>query len=245
MNIWNEKVPYAGEFVPYMTKFPAENAKIAIVVLPGGGYSHRAPHEGDGYARWLNSIGIAAYVLEYRVAPDKAPAPMADAQRAIRLVRQMGYEKVGIMGSSAGGHLAATVSVHHDYDFYAPQDDADAISARPDFSVLCYPVIDMGEYRHHGSRENLLGTRPTAKKKDFYSPQLNVDETTPPAFIWTCTGDSSVPAQNSMLYAMALAENNVNYELHIYDDIGHGWGLGKERPYIAVWAQALQHWLLR
>ena len=126
------------------------------------------------------------------------------------------------MGSSAGGHLAAILSVHYDRAFYDARDAADAINARPDFSVLCYPVIDMGEYRHNGSRENLLGSRPTAGLKDFYSPQMYVDEDTPPTFIWTCAGDGSVPAQNSLLYAMALAENNVNYELHIYDDIGHG-----------------------
>lgn len=245
MNIWNENVPYAGEFVPYMTEFPVDNAKIAMVVLPGGGYLKRAPHEGEGYAKWLNTIGVAAFVVEYRVAPDRAPAPMADAQRAIRLVRQMGYEKVGIMGSSAGGHLAATVSVHHDYDFYEQQDDVDAVSPRPDFSVLCYPVIDMGEYRHHGSRENLLGYRPTAATKDFYSAQLNVDETTPPAFIWHCAGDSSVPCQNAMLYAMALAENGVMHELHIYAGGGHGWGLAEDKPGINQWSESLKIWLER
>lgn len=243
MDIWNGSVPYAGEFVPYMTPYPVEGAKTAIVVLPGGGYWKRAPHEGEGYALWLNTIGIAAYVLEYRIAPDKAPAPMADAQRALRLVRQMGYEKVGIMGSSAGGHLAATMTVHYNHRFYEPADEADAVCAKPDFSVLCYPVMDMGLYRHDGSRQNLLGARSTKSQRDFYSPQLHVNEDTPPAFIWTCAGDSTVPAQNSLLYAMALAENNVPYELHIYDHFGHGWGLADEKPYVAQWAPALKNWL--
>lgn len=245
MDIWSGSVPYAGEFVPYLTPYPVEGAKTAIVVCPGGGYHHRASHEGDGYARWLNTIGIAAFVLEYRIAPDKAPAPMADAQRAIRLVRQMGYEKVGIMGSSASGHLAATVSVHYGHAFYEPQDALDALSARPDFSVLCYPVIDMGQYRHNGSRQNLLGSRVSSNQQRFYSPQLNVSETTPPAFIWHCSGDSSVPSQNALLYAMALAENNVDYELHVYAGGGHGWGLAEDKPRICQWTQALEKWLLR
>ena len=245
MDIWSGSVPYAGEFVPYLTPHPVEDAKTAIVVCPGGGYHHRAPHEGDGYAQWLNTIGIAAFVLEYRIVPDKAPTPMADAQRAIRLVRQMGYEKVGIMGSSAGGHLAATVSVHYDHAFYDPQDAVDQLSARPDFSVLCYPVIDMGQYRHDGSRQNLLGSRVSSNQLRFYSPQLNVSETTPPAFIWHCSGDSSVPSQNALLYAMALAENNVDYELHIYAGGGHGWGLAEDKPRICQWSNALKNWLLR
>ena len=243
MDIWNGNVPYAGDFTPYITSYPVEEAKTAIVVLPGGGYWKRAEHEGESYARWLNTIGIAAYVLEYRIAPDKAPAPMADAQRALRLVRQMGYEKVGIMGSSAGGHLAATMTVHYDHMFYDCMDEVDAISARPDFSVLCYPVMDMGLYRHDGSRQNLLGARATQSAQHFYSPQLHVNENTPPSFIWACAGDPAVPAQNSMLYAMALAENNVPYELHIYDHAGHGWGLAGERPYIAQWVESLKKWL--
>ena len=245
MEIWNGNIPYAGEFVPYMTPYPVEGAKMAILVCPGGGYHHRAVHEGEGYAKWLNTIGVAAFVLEYRVAPDKAPAPMADAQRAIRLVRQMGYEKVGIMGSSAGGHLAATVSVHYGHAFYEPQDAADCICAKPDFTVLCYPVMDMGQYRHDGSRQNLLGSRPARNQQKFYSPQLHIDENTPPAFIWHCSADPSVPAQNAMLYAMALAENNVEYELHIYAGGGHGWGLAEDKPRICQWPEALKKWLLR
>ena len=163
MELWNGNMPHydnAIDFKPYLTPYIIDGAKTAVVVCPGGGYTHRAPHEGNEYAEWLNSIGVSAVVLEYRVAPYKTPAPGQDIQRAIRDARyeltKLGVEKIGVMGSSAGGHLAATASVHYDKMFYEPQDEIDEVSARPDFTILCYPVIDMYEYRHDGSRMNLL-----------------------------------------------------------------------------------------
>ena len=250
MELWKDGMPYRLEeeaFVPYITPFMVDGAKIAIVVCPGGGYQRRAPHEGDEVARWLNQIGVSAFVLEYRVAPYRAPAEGADVQRAIRMVRSLapsyGIEKIGVMGFSAGGHLAGTASVHYDKVFYDPTDDLDAFSARPDFSVLCYPVIDMLEYRHNGSRENLLGVRPTIEQKEFYSLYKQVTADTPPAFLWHTTDDTTVAPENSMLYAMALANHNIPYELHIYQGGRHGQGIAAANPYLHRWTKALEWWL--
>jgi len=250
MKLWNGNIPYYNEeydFEPYLTPYLVDGAKKAVVVCPGGGYCMRAEHEGREYAEWLNSIGISAVVLEYRVAPYKAPAPACDVQRAIRVVRyqlsELGVEKVGVMGSSAGGHLAATASVHYDKVFYEPQDEIDQISSRPDFSILCYPVIDMYEYRHDGSRMNLLGDRINTEDKDFYSLYKHVTDDTPTAFLWHTSTDQAVPTENSMLYAMALAEHLIPYELHVYPYGGHGLGLAKGELYVRQWSSALERWL--
>lgn len=235
------------DFKPYLTPYIVEGAKTAVVVCPGGGYVMRAEHEGKEYAEWLNTIGISAVVLEYRVEPYKTPAPASDVQRAIRVVRneltRMGVEKVGVMGSSAGGHLAATASVHYDKKFYEPQDEIDEISARPDFTILCYPVIDMYEFRHDGSRMSLLGDRIKKSDKDFYSLHKQVTDDTPTAFLWHTSTDQAVPAENSMLYAMALAEHLIPYELHIYPYGQHGLGLAKDDAYVHEWSNALERWL--
>lgn len=250
MQLWTKDIPYYDssiDFTPYLTPYIVGGARLGVVVCPGGGYAMRAEHEGKGYAEWLNSIGVSAIVLEYRVAPYKAPAEGADVQRAMRVARKEltlhGAEKIGVMGSSAGSHLAATASVHYDKVFYEPQDEIDEISARPDFTILCYPVIDMYEFRHDGSRANLIGNIPKKSDKDFYSLQLQVTDDTPPAFLWHTANDNGVPAENSMLYAMALSEHNIPYELHIYPDGPHGMGLAKEHPYVCQWPQALERWL--
>lgn len=250
MQLWNDNIPYYDseiEFTPYLTPYIVENSRLGIVICPGGGYEKRAEHEGRGYAEWLNSIGVSAVVLEYRVAPYMAPAECADVQRAIRVARKelgkYGAEKIGVMGSSAGGHLAAVASVHFDKMFYEAQDEIDAISARPDFTILCYPVIDFGEFRHDGSKSNLIGRRPKKSEKEFYSAHLQVTDDTPPAFIWHTANDNTVPAENSMLYALALSAYNIPYELHIYPEGRHGLGLAEENPYVAQWADALKRWL--
>ena len=153
IKLWNQTMPHRcveDAFEPYLTPYDCDAAKTAIVVCPGGAYCGRADYEGNDVGAWLNTIGITAFVLEYRVAPSKAPAQPSDAQRAMRLARKLcmerGIERLGIMGFSAGGHLAATLSVHYDEAFYPPQEELDNLSACPDFTVLCYSVIDMGEY---------------------------------------------------------------------------------------------------
>lgn len=205
IKLWNQTMPHRcveDAFEPYLTPYDCDAAKTAIVVCPGGAYCGRADYEGNDVGAWLNTIGITAFVLEYRVAPSKAPAQPSDARRAMRLARKLcmerGIERLGIMGFSAGGHLAATLSVHYDEAFYPPQDELDNLSACPDFTVLCYSVIDMGEYRHDWSRRFLLGDVPDEAQIEFYSPQRCVTENTPPAFLWHTAQDASVPAINKL-----------------------------------------------
>lgn len=251
MQLWNDKIPYFREdveFIPYLTPYIKEGAKTAIVVCPGGGYGMRAEHEGNRIGEWLNEIGVSAFVLEYRVEPYGAPAEPSDVQRAMRVARKeaekYGIERIGVMGFSAGGHLAATASVHYDKTFYEKTDEIDELSARPDFSVLCYPVIDFYEFRHEGTRANLIGPNPKQSEKDFYSLYKQVTDDTPPAFLWHTSDDFCVPAENSMLYAMALSAHNIPYELHIYPHGLHGLGLAEDNAYLNQWAEALHRWLM-
>ncbi len=251
IKLWNQTMPHrcpADAFEPYLTPYFCDGAKTAIVVCAGGAYSERVTYEGDDVAVWLNTIGITAFVLEYRVAPSKAPAQPSDAQRAMRLVRKLcaerGIERVGIMGFSAGGHLAATLSVRYDYPLYPPQDAVDTFSARPDFTVLCYSVIDMGEYHHEWSRRLLLGDAPSDAEIAFYSPQLHVTADTPPAFLWHTAQDATVPAINSMLYAAALQKCDVPYELHIFPFGQHGKALALDDASVGQWRQLLRQWLV-
>lgn len=139
--------------------------------------------------------------------------------------------------------IAAIASVHYDKVLYELQDEIDKISARPDFTILCYPVIDMYEFRHDGSRTNLIGSIPKKSEKDFYSPHIQVTDDTPPAFLWHTANDNGVAAENSMLYAMALSQHKIPYELHIYPDGGHGLGLAKNHPYVNRWTEELTRWL--
>ena len=250
--LWNLEIPHRcaeDSFVPYLTAFECKDAKTAVVVCPGGAYRGRADYEGNQVGEWLNTIGVTAYVLEYRVAPSKAPAQPSDMQRAIRLAKSLsakrGITRVGVMGFSAGGHLAATLSVHFDFPFYTPRDEIDQLSARPDFTVLCYSVIDMGEYRHDWSRRFLLGNTPEDAEIGFYSPQLHVTAQTPPAFLWHTAQDASVSAINSMLYATALQKNGVPYELHIFPCGPHGKALALDDMYLGQWRKLLKNWLYR
>ncbi len=251
MQLWSSGIPYQmseADFVPYLVPYLCEGAKTAIVLCPGGGYINRSGHEGKAVGEWLNRIGVSVFDLEYRVAPYKAPAGAADVQRAIRVVRreasQYGVERIGVMGFSAGGHLAATASVHYDKKLYDETDETDRLSAKPDFSVLCYPVIDMFEYRHEGSRENLIGANPRKELKEFYSLHLHVTDDTPPAFLWHTAEDSSVPVENSMLYAMALSEHKIPFEYHVYPFGRHGLGLAAGNEHVHQWTEALNRWLM-
>ncbi len=251
INLWNKTMPYAmdtEEFVPYMKEYVA-GSKGAVIVCPGGAYACRAEHEGDVIAEWFNSIGITAIVLEYRVAPYSHPAEISDVQRAIRYVRHnadkygIDKDKIAVMGFSAGGHLAGSASVHYDKKMYEPTDEIDNESARPDASILCYPVIDMGEYRHDGSRINLIGSRPKTELREFMSLHKQITDDTPEAFLWHTSSDDAVPVSNSLLYAQGLAEHRINYELHIYPMGVHGLGLAHDYPHIAKWSRDLDEWL--
>lgn len=257
-NLWANEIPYWNEeFIeegqseprkPTITAYPAKS-RCAVIIFPGGGYAMRAEHEGKGYAEWFNSIGITAFVVDYRVAPYKHPAEISDAMRAVKYVRAFAdkygidRDKIAVMGSSAGGHLAASVSVHYDKDFYQATDNIDRESCRPDATILCYPVIDMFEYRHDGSRANLVGSRPYQHEKEFMTLYRQITPNTPPSFIWHTSEDNVVPCQNSLLYAISLAEAHVPYEAHIYPYGHHGLGLAEDMPHVAQWAHSLHEWL--
>lgn len=254
--LWENGIPYyeEGKFAPSLTPFICKDARAAVIVCPGGAYEFRAEHEGDEIAQWLNSIGVSAFVLNYRIAPEyHNPVQLSDVQRAVRHVRYYAEEygieknKIAVMGFSAGGHLAGSVSVHYDLKVYEPTDDIDNVSARPDASILCYPVIDMFEYRHDGSRRNLIGENPLHADKELMSLYAHVTRDTPQAFIWHTSSDAAVPVENSLMYADALSKVKVPFEMHIYPIGCHGLGLAdkpeRDVPHVAQWANSCKEWL--
>ncbi|HXK59380.1 MAG TPA: alpha/beta hydrolase [Acidobacteriota bacterium] len=233
---------------------PPEKANgTAVVICPGGGYTLLAiDHEGYDIAAWLNEMGIAGIILKYRlpsdqIMEDKTIGPLQDAQEAIRIVRRRAAEwridpnRIGIMGFSAGGHLAATASTHFADVTYTP---ADSTSARPDFSILLYPVISLQRpYVHGGSRNNLLGPEPDEALVERFSNERHVAPDTPPAFLVHSGDDRSVPVNNSIVYYQALLANDVPAELHIYQKGGHGYGLAPQGGTESGWPEACRRWL--
>ncbi len=242
--------------IPMLTPYlpDATNATgAAMVICPGGAYQFLAPLEGNDYALWLNQHGITCFVLKYRLGPNgyHYPAEFQDVTRAIRWVRahadeyKIDPQRVGIIGSSAGGHLAATLLTHFDFGDTNSADVIERQSSRPDLGILCYPVITMGEFAHQISKDNLLGKNPAAKLVTELSNELQVKTNTPPCFIW-CTGqDKSVPMENSLMFAEALRKNHVPFDLHIYQKGGHGMGLADKPPFAHPhpWAGDCWFWL--
>lgn len=231
---------------------PTEKAAgAAALVCPGGGYATLAEHEGQPVALWLNSLGIAAAVLSYRRGPRYPhPIPLQDASRAMRVIRGKAAEwgvdpkRVGIVGFSAGGHLAATLCNHFDDGRQAAKDPIERLSCRPDFAVLCYPVISMGNaYGHAPSRRNLIGDNPAPELMELLSQERQVTPFTPPTFLFHTAEDRTVPCQNSLLYAQALRDNGVPVELHLYEKGGHGVGLASGDPVLSSWIQRCADWL--
>lgn len=232
--------------IPTLTPyFPAaEKASGAVmVVLPGGGYGGLAAHEGKDYALWLNEQGVAALVLKYRLgtAGYRHPVMLQDAARALRLVRAKAAEwnldpkRVGIMGSSAGGHLASTLLTHFDAGKPDAEDPIERQSSRPDIGILCYAVITMGQFTHQGSKHNLLGNNPSPELVEELSNELHVTKETPPCFLWHTYEDQAVPVENSLQFATALRKAGVPFDLHIYQKGGHGLGLGSRDYNPAKW----------
>lgn len=242
--------PSEGE-IPHLTPFlvGADEPTGAVIVCPGGGYRGRAAHEGAPVARWLNSLGIVAFVLDYRVAPSHHPIPLADAQRAIRTVRHNAAtwhvrpDRVGILGFSAGGHLAATAGTHFDAGDARATDPIERQSSRPDALVLCYAVISFGEFRHDGSMVNLLGPEPPEHLRRLLSNELHVTADTPPTFLWHTGDDAGVPVENALLFANALRRNSVPFALHIYPHGRHGLGLAPDDPIVRTWSALCGQWL--
>ncbi|MCC9019620.1 alpha/beta hydrolase [Flavobacterium lipolyticum] len=241
-------VPTLSVFLPKQTK----PNQTAVLIFPGGGYQHLAiDKEGTKVANWLNSLGIAAFVVKYRlpndlIMKDKKNGPLQDAQEAIRHVRQnatkysIDVNKIGIIGFSAGGHLASTLATHYDEITY---DTKSKTSARPDFSLLIYPVISMqNEITHKGSQSSLLGNNPSQEVRDFYSNEKKVTSKTPPAFLIHATDDKAVLPENSINYYLALKRNGVSAELHLYEKGGHGFGLGLNST-SKFWTRDCEEWL--
>ncbi len=230
-------VLYVAE--PTLTVYPAtEGNGMAIVACPGGGYGKLAmDHEGKDMAAWFNNQGITYAVLKYRMPNGHKEVPLSDARQAIRILRHRAGEwqlkRIGIMGFSAGGHLASTVATHFEDE-----------ESHPDFQILFYPVISMDpEYTHRGTHDNLLGKQPAKEEEDDFSNELHVDGNTPPAFILHSSDDRSVPVAHSLNYYMALLRHQVPATLHIYPIGGHGWGYRDSFTYKREWTGELEKWL--
>jgi len=224
----------------------------AVIVCPGGGYRGLAmTYEGHEVAQWFNEYGVTAFVLRYRLGPRyHHPSQISDAQRAVRLVRSRAAEwgidpaRIGIMGFSAGGHLASTAATHFDEGKSDAADPIDRVGCRPDFAILAYPVITLsGEYAHGGSRENLLGKNPSAELVESLSNQTQVTARTPPTFLFHTSADTAVPPENSVMFYQALRRAKVPAEMHIYQTGPHGVGLARNNPVLSTWPECLATWL--
>lgn len=257
--LWPNGAPAAlgqrTEDKPSITPYLSTAAKptgAAIIVCPGGGYAHLADHEGAPVAKWLNSLGIKAFVLKYRLGSSgyRHPSMLQDVQRAIRYVRSHASEwdidsnRIGILGFSAGGHLASSAGTHFDPGDRSSDDTVERVSSRPDLMALIYPVITMGKFGHAGSRENLLGKEPAFELLELLSNEKQVTPKTPPALLVHGENDDGVPVENSLLFAEALRRAGVGFELHVFEKAPkHGFGLAASDPALSVWPKLCEQWL--
>lgn len=258
--LWPDGAPGAlgssSNDIPAITPYlpdPTNKNGAAMVICPGGAYIKLAPHEGNDYALWLNQHGVTCFVLKYRLGINgyRHPAMLEDGARAIRWVRAHADEykidpnRVGMMGSSAGGHLTSTVVTHFDFGDTNAADPVERQSSRPDIGILCYPVISMGEFAHKISKENLIGTNAPPELVQELSSELQVKTNTPPCFIWQTYEDRTVSVENSLLFAEGLRKAGVPFDLHIYQKGKHGQGLGDKPPFNnpLPWAADCLLWL--
>jgi acetyl esterase/lipase len=258
MPLWDGAAPgaqgTADADIPTLTYYPVYGrpSTTAVIVAPGGGYSNLAMnHEGRQVANWYNSQGVAAFVLKYRLGPKyHHPIELGDAQRAIRIVRARAAEfgvrpdRIGIMGFSAGGHLASTAATHFDAGNAAATDPIERVSSRPDFLVLGYPVVmSAAPYAHQGSFRSLLGESPDPALLENLSNERQVTKDTPPTFLFHTNADTTVPAENSVQFYLALRKAGVPAELHIFEPGAHGVGLAMNDPVLDAWPPLLSTWL--
>lgn len=248
----DERIHNVREPVLIPRPAPAKTANgTAVIVMPGGGYNLLSiVKEGHEVADWLNSLGVSAFILKYRLREFGHPAPLLDALQAVRLLRHRAAEfnihpaRIGVLGFSAGGHLAASASNHFDDPSHAVDSALAATSARPDFAVLVYPVISVHEpYVHAGSRSAMLGENPSKELLDYYSNELQVTSGTPPTFLAHGRDDRSVPVENSILYYNALLKAGVPAELHVYQHAPHGFGLRPVDGPADQWPKRCEEWL--
>lgn len=255
IRLWPEKPGLTEKDIPTLTVYPPGPGKstgTAIIICPGGSYRGLAKHEGEDYALFLSSLGIKAFVLKYRLGPVYTYREItADAARAVRIVRTSAKawgihpDKIGIMGSSAGGHLASTMMTHFDHGNPGSSDPIERASSRPDFGILCYPVISMGPIGHTISREQFMGSNPSDDLVKLYSNELQVTPATPPGFLWHTYEDTIVSVENSLEFAQALKRNGVPFDLHVTERGRHGLGLGDKPPFTNrhPWTNDLIVWL--
>lgn len=253
--LWPNGAPLAqgttDEDRPALTPYLLEGSGHPVVIVcPGGGYVMRADHEGEPIAQWLNSIGISAFVLRYRVAPYAYPCALLDLQRAIRTVRHdaerfgIDPERIGVLGFSAGGHLVSTAGTRFDEGQPDAEDEIERQSSRPDLLMLCYPVISMRDpITHDGSRMYLLGADPDPEQLHRLSNDEQVTEHTPPTFLWHTSDDEAVPVENSLRFATALRSRGVPFDLHVYAHGRHGLGLANDDSHVGGWTGACASWL--
>ncbi len=250
--LWEKGSASSTEFEPTIEYYKAatKSTDSAIIIFPGGGYRRRAEHEGKDYAEFLNSLGMDAFVVQYRVSPYHFPIELADARRSVRWVRNnaikfgINPDKIGVMGSSAGGHLAAMLCTYKDIIDFENEDEIDNENYLPNFQVLCYPVICISDLAltHIGSTTNLLDTDNLHKAKEL-NPALIADSNTPKAFIWHTSNDSAVNVCNSLQYGEKLRSVEVPFEMHIFPDGHHGLGLSHSNPHVSQWTSLLISWL--
>lgn len=254
--LWNGTVPGSvgdqPQDRPVVEVYHASRADgSAMIILPGGGYIFHADYEAEPIARWLGGLGVTGIVLKYRLAPRyRHPAPFQDACRAVRLVRaragQWGLDpkRVGVMGFSAGGHLAAHVATKGSAADPEAADEVDRQRSRPDLCVLLYPVITFSSASSHAkSPEYLLGAAPTPAQVEELSVEKHVNDSTPPTFIYHASGDDNVPVTNAFLYAEALRGAGVPFEMHLYDRVAHGVGLAARDPVLRTWPRLCATWM--
>jgi acetyl esterase/lipase len=254
MPLWPGGAPGAlgsdAKDIPTLTPYLPDaslTTGAAIVICPGGGYGGLAQHEGHDYAVWLNQNGVAGFVLKYRLgsAGYRHPRMLEDVSRAVRMVRansqtwKIDSHRIGVMGSSAGGHLASTLLTHFDNGRADAADPIDRASSRPDLGILCYAVISLGHFTHQGSKNNLLGKEPSEDLVKLLSNELQVTTNTPPTFLWHTLEDTAVPVENSLQFAAALRKANVPFDLHVYQKGRHGIGLANGH----AWTKDCLFWL--
>ena len=240
------------EMTPYLPPAGTANG-TAVVIFPGGGYQHLAmDHEGSAVANWLAGVGVTTFVVKYRLGPSyHHPIELGDAQRAIRIARARAAEwnidprRLGVIGFSAGGHLASTTGTHFDAGNASSTDPIERASSRPDFMLLLYPVITMraDSVTHAGSRLNLLGKDPSPELERLLSNETQVTPQTPPTFIVHTEDDRTVPVQNALLFYDALKRNGVQAEMHVFEHGPHGFGLAPTNPVLAVWTTLCETWM--
>ncbi len=253
--LWESDAPYfqpeIGQEEPAIVPYLLNDGKIhpCVLVFPGGGYHHRAGHEGEPVAQWLNEIGFNAFVVEYRLTPYNYKAILADAFRSIRLVRYRAAEwgidpdKVGVLGFSAGGHLAYMTSVLYPEAELRENDPVDKMSSRPDLAVLCYAVASFERFPSMHSANNFLGDEVNLEMLHKFSTVTNITEDTPPMFIWHTVEDKSVAVENALETAIALRAKRVPFALHVYPNGGHGQNLARHIPQTCRWTLDCEVWL--